>query len=299
MAAARKSVFVSYARKDRKWVDELLTFLTPWIREKRVDLWDDSRIRSGAKWQTEIKRAIHEATVAVLLVTKNFLASKFIADRELPILLDRACKEQVRLKWIAVGHSGVEATALQDFQAVNDPKHPLDTLARAQRDKAMVDIAKDIVDAVTIGTFANSLRIVDETSEPFEAALDRRPEQKDRQFGVLAHYEPAHDRISFKGACVTITAADLKHLPDDDREFIADLEDSLRRNYKRWAKVRKGLGDADGAVDGEVENQLTRIGKVICRDLNDILNFLRKMHKVELEDHYGRYRYICARLRGF
>jgi hypothetical protein len=87
-------------------------------------------------------------------------------------------------------------------------------------------------------------------------------------------------------------------LPEADREFIADLEDSLDRNYKRWRLVRKGLGDAGGALDGEVENQLTRIAKIMCRDLKTILGFLREIHKVELEDHYNRYRYICERLHA-
>ena len=47
MPEPRKTVFVSYAHEDRKWADELITFLAPWIRDKRVDLWDDSRISFG------------------------------------------------------------------------------------------------------------------------------------------------------------------------------------------------------------------------------------------------------------
>lgn len=59
--SARKTVFVSYARKDRKWAEELLTFLAPWIRNKRVDLWDDSRIHAGDNWKAEIQQAVREA----------------------------------------------------------------------------------------------------------------------------------------------------------------------------------------------------------------------------------------------
>lgn len=296
MAAVRKSVFISYSHKDRKWVDELQSFMAPWIRDKRIDCWDDSRIQAGAKWRTEIQKAIEEAAVAVLLVTKDFLASDFIVKHELQVLLQRARKNQVRIVWIAVGHCGVEATALREFQAVNDPRRPLDSLSRPQREKALADVAKGIADALTIGTFAGGLRIIDETTEPLEAALDKRPENPDRVFGVQANYEPANNAIAFKGAREIITAADLDRLPDEDREFIADLEDSLRRNYLRWREVRKGLGDAGGALDGEIENQLTRIAKLMCRDLTSILEFLRDMHKYELEDHYSRYRYICERL---
>src|SRR5262249_3033958 len=102
MAAARKSVFVSYAHQNRQWADELVAFLAPWIRDKRVDLWDDSRIQLGENWQTEIQKAIEEATVAVLLVTRDFLASDFIANHELPVLLERARANKVRLAWVAV-----------------------------------------------------------------------------------------------------------------------------------------------------------------------------------------------------
>lgn len=296
MLTARKTVFISYSHKDRKWAEELATFLAPWIRDKRVNLWDDSQIAVGDSWQTQIENVIDEATVAVLLVTKDFLASDFILRHELPLLLERARKKQIRIAWIAVGHSGVEATDLWRFQAVNDPSRPLETLGRAQRNKEMVDIAKSIADAVTVGTFAGGLQIIDDTTEPLEAALEGRAERTDRQFHVQANYEPAETRISFKGAHETITAADLERLPDEDREFIADLEDSLKRNYARWKAVREGLGDAGGALDSEVERQLTRIAKLMCRDLNSILDFLKKMHKAELEDHYGRYRFICEHL---
>lgn len=298
MPETRKTVFLSYAHKDRKWADELLTFLSPWLRDKRVDLWDDSRIQAGANWRAEIKSAMEEASVAVLLVSKDFLASRFIWEQEVPELLKLATTMQVRISWVAVGRSGVEATPIWNLQALNEPSRPLESLTRDQRNKAMVEIAKQIADAVTIRTLAGGLRIIDETTEPLEAALEGRPEQPDRQFGVKASYDPAQDRIAFSGSHAVITVADLNLLPEADREFIADLEDSLVRNYKRWSLVRKGLGDAGGALDGEVENQLTRIAKIMCRDLNAILDFLREMHKGELEDHYSRYRFICERLNA-
>jgi hypothetical protein len=54
MPRERKSVFLSYAREDREWADELLRFLAPWIRDKRLKLWDDSQIQMGGNWQKEI-----------------------------------------------------------------------------------------------------------------------------------------------------------------------------------------------------------------------------------------------------
>lgn len=141
MPEPRKTVFLSYAHEDRKWADDLTTFLAPWIRDKRVDFWDDSRIQPGKHWHDQIDRALDEATVAVLLVTKNFLASNFVMNHELPALLKRVKKGEVRLVWVAAEHSGVAATELANFQAANDPGRPLEVLSKPQRNAAMAHIS--------------------------------------------------------------------------------------------------------------------------------------------------------------
>jgi hypothetical protein len=296
MPAPSKRVFVSYSHKDSKWVDELNTFMAPWLRDKRVSLWSDKQIGVGQDWRAQIQNEISQARVAVLLVTKDFLASDFIAKHELSRLLERARAKQLTLVWVAVGHCAYAATELAEFQAANDPARPLDSLRGPQRDKVLTSIARKIADAATMSTLAGGFQIVDETSEPMEAVVEHRAEQSNRVFGVQAHYEPAQTQIAFSGATTVITADDLALLPEQDREFIADLEDSLDRNYKRWSAIRKGLGNAGGALDEEIGSELARVGKLICGDLADILDFLRKMHKYELEDHYLRYRYICEKL---
>ena len=113
-------------------------------------------------------------------------------------------------------------------------------------------------------------------------------------------YDPVVEIVRWQGSgdLQAAARANCYVVVPPDREFIADLEDSLDRNYKRWSAVRSGLGDAGGALDNEVERQLTRVAKLMCQDLTSILDFLREMHKAELEDHYSRYRYICARLHA-
>ena len=134
--------------------------------------------------------------MAVLLVTKEFLASSFIIENELPAVLARARSNQLKLVWIPIGHSGVEATELWQFQAASDPSRPLETLKGPQRDKVLTAIAKQIADASTLGTLAGGLKIIDETTEPLEAVLDGRPERSNRSFGVEARYEQKPDSIS-------------------------------------------------------------------------------------------------------
>jgi internalin A len=61
--------------------------------ESDFEVWDDARIEPGEKWKERISEAINRARVAVLVLTADFLASKFIRDAELPLLLEAADAE--------------------------------------------------------------------------------------------------------------------------------------------------------------------------------------------------------------
>ncbi|MFN6502109.1 MAG: COR domain-containing protein [Nostoc sp. DedQUE01] len=144
----RNQVFISYSHQDQHWLTKLQKHLKPMIRNQTLVAWDDSKIQPGAKWRDEIENALAAAKVAVLLVSPDFLASDFIADNELPPLLDAAEAEGLTIIWIPLTYSGYEETEIEKYLSVHPPNQPLKSLNSAQEDQAWMNICKQIKAAI-------------------------------------------------------------------------------------------------------------------------------------------------------
>lgn len=90
-------VFVSYSHRDEEWKDRLLSHLTVLQEQGLLELWEDRQIRAGGEWSQEIEEAMEASNVAVLLVTANYLTSRFILDVEVPRLLQRRDREGIEV----------------------------------------------------------------------------------------------------------------------------------------------------------------------------------------------------------
>ena len=69
----KPKIFVSYSHRDPKALQELERFLKPLGREGLIVNWTDNQIKPGEDWHAKIDEALDTATVAVLLVSQDFL----------------------------------------------------------------------------------------------------------------------------------------------------------------------------------------------------------------------------------
>lgn len=125
-ASTKPKAFVSYSRADKDHLDRMMVHLRPLQKRDLVDVWRDTRIKAGEKWEEEIMSALSEAAIAVLLISADFLASDFIVDNELPPLLESAEHEGTRILPVILKPCRfTRDKKLSQFQALNDPPEPL------------------------------------------------------------------------------------------------------------------------------------------------------------------------------
>jgi len=137
------SLFISYSHIDMtptNWLERLKLYLAPLRREERLDTWDDTRIKVGSQWRVEIRKAMELASAAVLLVGPGFLASEFIHDNELPILLSAAQIRGVKIYPLIVGFCAYKCSVLEPYQAFNDLEKPLEILTVAEQNKTLNEV---------------------------------------------------------------------------------------------------------------------------------------------------------------
>jgi hypothetical protein len=96
-------------------------------------------------WSDEIKNALSRARIAIFLVSNDFLASDFVMDEELPVIVGAADKKLLKLIWIPIRPSNYKF--FEDIvkrQAVISPDQPLSSLSPADQDRALVKICEEI-----------------------------------------------------------------------------------------------------------------------------------------------------------
>lgn len=142
----RNKVFVSYSHKDIEWLKRLQIHLKDLERHGFIELWDDTKICTGAQWRKEISDALSTASVAILLISADFIASDFIAKNELPPLLAAAQSEGVAILPLIISPSRFEQIeSLARFQSVNPASKPLIGLSKVEQEQYLVKLSDDVL----------------------------------------------------------------------------------------------------------------------------------------------------------
>lgn len=136
----RNGIFISYSHADKKWLERLKIHLKPLERDHDVVVWNDTKLRKGDKWRVEISKALASTKIAILLVSADFLASDLILGNELPPLLKAATKEGLIIMPVIIGYCAFSFSSLSQYQTINDPNQPLNSIPEGQVDEVFFRI---------------------------------------------------------------------------------------------------------------------------------------------------------------
>lgn len=141
----KKKIFISYAHADEKFHNRLMTHLS--VLKKYIggfEEWSDKKIHAGQHWKEEIKKALDDANIGILLVSTDFLASDFIKNNELPPILRKAEAENTKVLCLLVEPSFFLKSELSEFQAVNKPEETLAEMEKPAQERVFLKLMDEI-----------------------------------------------------------------------------------------------------------------------------------------------------------
>ena len=162
----RPKVFICYAREDNdpsragsRWVDRVRQFLSPFEQDEEIEVFHDDNVPVGKEWDGLIMRQVAECSVAVLLCSPAFLASKYIRDREMPVLLRRWKAGEILLVPLLISEcllddvsyrfpdprQGPNRIRISDIQLAGRTLEPLADLDRGKQDRILKEASQAVI----------------------------------------------------------------------------------------------------------------------------------------------------------
>ena len=162
-----RAVFISYAHADNessnrkeRWLDRFIEFFQPLVSQEDFTLCSDQDIRIGDQWHGHIQAHLNGAKAVVLLISPAFLASDYIRNSELPVILKNATNQGVRIFPILISPSlykrakykypdpktGPQEFTLASLQAANAPSKTLIEMTEGEQNRVLLEVAEQLAD---------------------------------------------------------------------------------------------------------------------------------------------------------
>jgi TIR domain len=112
------SIFLSYAQEDERWLQRLETHLSSLKQQGLISTWDKRQIDAGTNWAKVIDEQLEQASIILLLVSANFLASGSCDQVEMQRALERHKAGKARVIPILLRPVDWKATPFAHLQAL-------------------------------------------------------------------------------------------------------------------------------------------------------------------------------------
>ncbi len=151
MSSEPVTVFFSYSHEDEALRDELAKHLEILKWNGDISTWHDRQILPGDEWDREIKINLNAAQIILLLVSKDFIASKHCHDVEMTRAIERHEAGEVYVIPVILRSCMWSLTRFGKLQALPKNRRPvIDETAWPTLDDAFTSVAEGIKEIANI-----------------------------------------------------------------------------------------------------------------------------------------------------
>jgi|GEM_PF-4346997 len=137
-------IFISYSRKDKRYLEELRTYLKFHENNNEIEVWHDGNLTPGDDWETAIHERFCSAQVILLLISADFFASDYCWRRELPAAIQRHKDGNATVVPVIIRPCEWQKAAPAKLMVL--PKNSVAVKEWRDRDQAYKNITKDLCD---------------------------------------------------------------------------------------------------------------------------------------------------------
>lgn len=137
-----KTVFFSYSKHDRPYLEELLRHLSPLVRQGKLQPWNDHDILPGDEWDDEVREKLNAADIYLFLVSAYSISTDYILDVEIPVAMARHESRKARVIPIVLKSCDWEGLPFGKLNGLPSKGKPVS--AYTDRDEAWVAVVNGI-----------------------------------------------------------------------------------------------------------------------------------------------------------
>jgi hypothetical protein len=224
-------IFCSYSHRDEEHLNDLRDSLRGLERQGLIEWWHDRQIVPGWEWEEAIDKNLRTADVVILLVSRAFMASDYVYEKEIDKAIERHARGEARGIPIIVRPADWEWTSFGKLQALPKDGKPVTTWPN--QDEAWLDVLRGVRKAVDELLVARKERASKERYRKAveEAWADKKLSSKETE---------RLDTLASELGLSTDTAVDI------EREVMGDTVEAILQNQERAARDRERKERLDG-----------------------------------------------------
>lgn len=235
-------IFFSYTHVDEQFCDMLQKHLAALKHQGLIETWHDRRIRAGDEFDNVIDRQLNEAQVILLLVSSDFIASRYCYEIEMARALERHRAGEARVIPVILRPCDWKETPFGKLMAA--PKDGKPIKAWPDIDEAFLDVVQRIKEVLSDQRRATAYSAIPEVQTPKVGIIADRP--RSGNLTIRKGFKEA-DKEDFLVSSYTYISAYFQNSLAELEERNPELSTRFRKtDESRFTAVIYRNGDAIG-----------------------------------------------------